>query len=75
MDSRPALIQSPMDLGSLIQKRRRALKMSQETLASLTGIAQPNLSNIERGQTTATIETYLRLLTSLGIDLYGEVRQ
>lgn len=74
MDPRSA-IQSPKDLGSLIRKRRRALKMSQETLASLTGTAQPNLSNIERGQTTATIETYIRLLNSLGIDLYGEVRQ
>jgi transcriptional regulator with XRE-family HTH domain len=47
----------------------------QANLASLSGVAQPNLSKIERGQTPATLETYLRILGALGIDLHGVIRQ
>jgi len=43
--------------------------MGQETLADLTGVTQPKISQIERGKQTATIETYLRLLSELGMDL------
>lgn len=68
-------IRSPDDLGALIRHRRTALSISQASLASLSGIAQPNLSKIERGQTPATLETYLRILGSLGIDLCGMIRQ
>ncbi|WP_420731062.1 helix-turn-helix domain-containing protein [Hwanghaeella sp. 1Z406] len=58
-------------MGTVIHRRRRALKLSQATLSSISGVAQPNLSNIERGKSSATLDTYLRLLTALGIDLYG----
>ncbi|WP_175610468.1 helix-turn-helix domain-containing protein [Rhodobacter aestuarii] len=68
------LISSAQDAGKLIQERRRALKMSQEVLSSLTGVAQPNLSKIERGGSSATLDTYLRLFAALGIDLRGEAR-
>jgi len=63
------LIRSSEDMGQVIKQRRKALGMSQEMLASLTGVAQPNLSKIERGQGTATLETYLRLLSTLGLEL------
>jgi transcriptional regulator with XRE-family HTH domain len=66
---------SSADLGALIQRRRKALAISQASLASLSGVAQPNLSKIERGHTPATLETYLRILSVLGIDLQGVVRQ
>jgi transcriptional regulator with XRE-family HTH domain len=59
------------EMGTVIHRRRRALKLSQATLSSISGVAQPNLSNIERGKSSATLDTYLRLLTALGIDLYG----
>lgn len=65
---------SAADVGHLVQTRRKGLKMSQDVLASLSGIAQPNISNIERGQGAATLETYLRLFAALGVDLYGEPR-
>jgi transcriptional regulator with XRE-family HTH domain len=68
-------ISSSADLGTLIRRRRKSLSISQADLASLSGVAQPNLSKIERGQTPATLETYLRILGALGIDLHGVVRQ
>lgn len=69
------LIRSETDFGPLIRHRRKTLDMPQETLAAITGIAQSNLSRIERGQTVATVETYLRLLSALGVDLKAEVRR
>ena len=62
------------DMGQLILDRRRAIRMSQEVLASLSGIAQPNLSKIERGQGSAQLDTYLRLLSVIGVDLFGQAR-
>ncbi len=67
-------LQSLTDFGSLIQSRRKALGLSQNDLASLTGVAQSNLSKIERGLIPATLETYLRLASALGIDFYGSFR-
>lgn len=68
-------ISTASDIGSLVRRRRKALALNQADLASLSGIAQPNLSKIERGQTPATLETYLRILSALGVDLFGVPRQ
>jgi len=67
------LIGSPQDAGRLIQSRRRDVGMTQELLSSISGIAQPNLSKIERGW-GANLETYLRLFGALGVDLIGQPR-
>lgn len=68
-------IAAPGDMAALIRRRRKALGLSQSTLASITGIPQPNLSKIERGESASTLETYLKLAGSLGIDLFGAARQ
>lgn len=67
-------IVTPSDLGALIRRRRKVLGMSQDALAAITGIPQPNLSKIERGQVAATFDTTLRLLSSLGVELHARVR-
>lgn len=67
-------ITSHADLGKVIRDRRQALSISQEELSSLTGVNQSNLSRIEKGIVPAKIDTYLRLLSALGIDLTAEPR-
>lgn len=67
-------IKSDEDLGVLIKDRRKELKITQEELSSLTGIDQANLSRIERGTVKAELDTYLKLLSALGIDLMGAIR-
>lgn len=67
-------IRKSEDLARIIRKRRRGLKMRQETLSSITGVAQSNLSRIERGEVIAELDTYLRLLSALGVDLMAEAR-
>ena len=67
-------IQNPADLGAVIRGRREALGLRQGALADVTGVDQGNLSKIERGETGATLETYLRLCAALGVDLVAEPR-
>lgn len=68
-------ISSSADIGALIKSRRKSLGLSQSLLSTITGIAQPNLSKIERGESASTIATYLKLFESLGIDFFAVVRQ
>ena len=67
-------ITAEADLGQAIRDRRNVVGMTQEDLASVTGIPQANLSKIERGAATAKFDTYLRLCQALGIDLSAEGR-
>ena len=62
------------ELGRVVRDRRNSVGMTQEDLASLTGIPQATLSKIERGAAPATFDTYLRLCHALGIDLLAEGR-
>ena len=68
------IIRSATDLGSFIRSRREELEILQGDLASSAGVDQANLSKIERGAATATLDTYLRLCNALGIDLLAEPR-
>ncbi len=62
------------DLGAAIARRRKALRMTQAQLASLSGIPQPNLSNLENGLADSRLETYLRICALIGIDLFAVPR-
>lgn len=67
-------LHSATELGNLIRNRREALAIKQGDLASIAGVDQGNLSKIERGTAKATLDTYLRLCSALGIDLLAEPR-
>jgi HTH-type transcriptional regulator / antitoxin HipB len=71
----PIRISSVSELGALIRARRREMKLRQADLSSISGVDQSNLSKIERSQIPATLETYLRLLEPLGIDLQAVPRE
>ena len=47
----------------------RALRMKQDDLAAHANVDQGNRSKIERGKMPATIETHLKLLSALEINL------
>jgi len=67
-------ITSSLEIGALVAKRRRELKISQADLSSVTGVNQANLSRIERGLISAEFDTYIKLLLPLGVDLIAKVR-
>ena len=49
-------------------ERRRSLHWSQKELAEHSGIAQSEISKIERGRKSPTIDTYSRLATAMRLD-------
>lgn len=53
--------------GTRIYEYRLSLKISQAELARRAGLAQANLSNIEKGKRDLTVTTLIRLASALGI--------
>jgi DNA-binding XRE family transcriptional regulator len=54
-------------INALIQQRRLC-GLTQRQLAERAGIGQAEVSKIERGRKSPTIDTYARLATALGIE-------
>lgn len=54
---------------------RTARGMTQEELAGDVGTAQPNISNIEAGDSNPTLKTIGRLAAALGVDLCDVLRR
>lgn len=52
-----------------IKKLREDKKMSQASLAKASGIAQSTVCYIEKGQKNPSINTVMKLVNALGIDL------
>ncbi len=53
----------------ILKKRRNQLNMSQEGLAKIVGLKQPNISKIERGASNIRINTFLRIMHALKLDM------
>jgi transcriptional regulator with XRE-family HTH domain len=56
----PALVQEAIT-------RRKGQKLSQQSLAILAGVSKPTLNNFERGKTSITLDSALKILHSLGM--------
>lgn len=57
------------DLIKQYKSCRKALGMSQAKLASLTGIAQPNIARFESGNYNPTLEMMVRLAKAMGKEI------
>lgn len=55
--------------GDFIRRVRVSRGLSQEALAEIVGIGQPNLSAYERGRREPTLDTLNRLLVACGYEL------
>lgn len=55
--------------GRVIYSARKARDLRQSDLAKLSGIAQADISRIERGQIAPTTQTILKLTTALGVEI------
>ena len=57
------------EVGKVLQKRRRELKITQPDLANLAGISVNTLYKLERGKANPTLEILEKLLEVLGLEL------
>jgi len=56
-------------LGALARRHRKAARLTQFDLARLAGVGKSAVYDIERGKPTVRLETLLRVLEVLNIDL------
>ncbi len=57
------------ELGELIKKRRKSLKIDQQTLALLAGVGLNTVVAVERGEGNPKISTILTLLDTMGLQI------
>ena len=67
-------IKTAADLGAAVRRLRKAGKLTQDTVASLSGLSTGFLSDFENGKPTAEIGKVLQVLRTLGVDLRLERR-
>ena len=72
MELRP--VHDASELGELIRARRRELGLTQTELAEVSDTNLRFVSELERGKPTARLETVMRVLATLGIQLEARVR-
>lgn len=57
-------------IGKRISARRKQLGISQQTLADLSGVGINTLVGIERGTGNPSLNTLLKVMDSLGLELF-----
>ena len=67
-------ITSSAAFGKAIQKRRKALKYTQEYISEVTGLSASFISNLENGKKTTELEKAIMLANVLGLDIDLSVR-
>ncbi|MCK4413432.1 MAG: helix-turn-helix transcriptional regulator [Candidatus Eisenbacteria sp.] len=56
-------------LGNAVRSHRKAAGLTQQGLARLAGVGKSVVYDIEKGKATVRLETLMRVLTTLNIDL------
>ncbi|HEY5511098.1 MAG TPA: helix-turn-helix transcriptional regulator [Prolixibacteraceae bacterium] len=62
------------ELVEIIKKRRDMLKVTQETLAQLSGVGLRTLKQFESGKGNPTLQTVQKLADVLGLEVYLKVK-
>ncbi|MFN5476857.1 MAG: helix-turn-helix domain-containing protein [Sphingobacteriales bacterium] len=60
-------------LGSLIRQTRKERKLTQEQLGKKLGVQKAQISKLENGASSATIDTILKVFNALKADVFFKV--
>ncbi len=63
------IIRSNLDLGAAIRLARKKLDLRQVDVAQKASVRQALVSDLENGATTAKLDTVMRVLAALDLDL------
>ncbi len=66
------LITSPRQLGIYLRDVRRTQKRNQTLVGDIVGLKQTTVSKLERDPASSSIESLMRLLSSLNLELHIE---
>ncbi len=62
------------ELGTIIQSRRKELKITQVDLALIAEISTKQLSNIEQGKVSTTIDMLSKICETLGLSIELKIK-
>lgn len=68
-------VRSTIQLGHIIQQRRKELKLTQQDLAIKVGTRQATISFIENGEPGTHIQTIFDVLGTLGLEIVLRLRE
>ena len=74
MRSSPAVIHRSADVSRVIREVRLEQGVTQQMLSMQAGIASPSVSNIELAKVDPRLDSVLRLLSVLGLELVVQPR-
>ena len=63
------------ELGSLLKKRRKYLKQTQQAVEDISGISASTISDIECGKNFPKLDTLLVLLELYGLEMNIDVKK
>ena len=63
------IIMKKGEIGSFIEERRKALRITQQNLAVLCGVSEHALCNLEQGIGNPTFEVLERVTDALGLEI------
>ena len=63
------LARNPKQVGSLVRRARKQCGLSQAKVGERAGLRQATISQVERGNPSATLETILAVLAVLDLEL------
>jgi HTH-type transcriptional regulator/antitoxin HipB len=69
------VIRQSIQLGNWVRTRRKELGLTQAALAAKAGLRQATISQIETGSNATRIDTLLRVIAMLDMDLMAGPRQ
>lgn len=66
-------VESPEDVGAIIQQLRKRTGIRQNDMAAIVGRSHVTLRDVEKGKASVAIGTVLQLLDELGVRVYLDV--
>jgi len=64
-----------MDFSAIIKQRRKVLGITQEDVADVSQVSLSFLKMLEKGKANPSVETLVRILDSLGLEMQISVKQ
>ena len=74
LSRQPSPLSSPEHLGALIRDKRKAMGLTQQQFADLTGVGRRFVSELEAGKPTLEFGRVLKVCQSIGLDLIVAAR-
>jgi HTH-type transcriptional regulator / antitoxin HipB len=65
---------TPKQLGAIVQRRRRSLKLTQNQLRTRVKLRQATVSKLESGEPGTRLDTLFGLLGALGLEIVVQPR-